>query len=74
MYRAAAADQLALCVVSEADVRQILFERGALAAMRRGALLVAHSTISPRACKDLADPLRAQVAFERRDAKKWYSS
>jgi 3-hydroxyisobutyrate dehydrogenase len=57
---AAAADQLALCVVSEADVRQILFEHGALAAMRRGALVVVHSTIGPRACKDLAEKAAAQ--------------
>lgn len=50
---AAAVDQLALCVIGEADVREILFERGALAAMRPGSTIVVHSTISPEGCAAL---------------------
>lgn len=47
-------DQLALCVISEADCREILFDKGALAAMKPGSAVVIHATISPASCHDLA--------------------
>lgn len=50
----ARADFLCLCVTGDADVRQILLEQGALAAMRTGTHLVMHSTIDPAQCRQLA--------------------
>lgn len=40
-------DHLCLCVTAEPDVREVLFEGGALAALRPGALLSLHSTVAP---------------------------
>ena len=40
-------DHLCLCVTAEADVREVLFEGGALAALKPGALLSLHSTVAP---------------------------
>lgn len=51
---AARADFLCLCVTGDADVRELLFERDALAAMRPGAHLVVHSTVDPETCRALA--------------------
>lgn len=40
-------DHLCLCVTAEADVREVLFEGDALAALKPGALLSLHSTVAP---------------------------
>jgi 3-hydroxyisobutyrate dehydrogenase-like beta-hydroxyacid dehydrogenase len=51
---AATVDLIALCVVSGADVEQLLFEGGALEAMRPGSILVVHTTMDPSACRAIA--------------------
>jgi 3-hydroxyisobutyrate dehydrogenase len=51
---AAAVDLLSLCVVSGADVEELLFARGVLAAMRPGSILVVHTTMDPEACRQMA--------------------
>ena len=52
---AAGSDVLCLCVTSDADVRELLVEKGAMAALAPGAIIAQHSTISPAACVELAD-------------------
>ena len=44
---AAAVDLLCLCVLSDADVEQVLVEQGALAAMAPGSVIAVHSTTHP---------------------------
>lgn len=51
---AAASDLLCLCVTGDADVRELLVERGVIAAMRKRTLLAIHSTIMPETCIELA--------------------
>jgi 3-hydroxyisobutyrate dehydrogenase len=51
---AAEVDLLSLCVVSGADVEELLFARGVLAAMRPGSILVVHTTMDPGACRRMA--------------------
>lgn len=45
---AAAVDLLGICVVNDDDVRQVLIEQGALAAMRAGSIVAIHSTLLPQ--------------------------
>ena len=52
---AAAVDLLCLCVLSDADVEQVLVEQGALAAMAAGSVVAVHSTTHPDTCRRLAD-------------------
>jgi 3-hydroxyisobutyrate dehydrogenase-like beta-hydroxyacid dehydrogenase len=51
---AAESDFLILCVYRDAQVREILFDHGALAAMKPGAILVNHTTGSPDLIKEVA--------------------
>ncbi len=44
---------LCLCVTSDADVRDLLLNHGALQAMTRGSILAIHSTIQPNTCREL---------------------
>lgn len=46
---------VALCVTADADVDEIALERGLLAHMRPGSVLVIHSTVAPDTCTRLAD-------------------
>jgi 3-hydroxyisobutyrate dehydrogenase len=57
---AAAVDHLGLCVVSEADVRDLLDAGGILAALRPGTVLAIHTTMAPDACRSLADEAAAR--------------
>jgi 3-hydroxyisobutyrate dehydrogenase len=51
---AAHADVLCLCLFSDAQVRAVMFEGGALAAMRPGSILAIHTTGSPVLARELA--------------------
>lgn len=57
---AAEVDHLGICVLGEQDVRQVLVESGALSAMRRGAVVAVHSTISPQSCVAFASEAAAR--------------
>jgi len=47
------ADIVAVCVFTDAQVRQVCLEDGVLARMPRGSVLVVHTTISPRSIETL---------------------
>jgi 3-hydroxyisobutyrate dehydrogenase-like beta-hydroxyacid dehydrogenase len=51
---AAQCELLGLCVTGDADVRALLLEQGALAAMAPGSIVAIHSTIAPALCRELA--------------------
>jgi 3-hydroxyisobutyrate dehydrogenase len=51
---AAQCDLLCLCVTEDADVRGLLLDQGALAAMAAGAMVAVHSTVRPSLCRELA--------------------
>jgi 3-hydroxyisobutyrate dehydrogenase-like beta-hydroxyacid dehydrogenase len=53
---AAASDLVCICVVSDADVEEVVDgERGVLAGLAPGGLIVVHSTVHPDTCRRLAD-------------------
>ncbi|GAA4810911.1 NAD(P)-dependent oxidoreductase [Streptomyces ziwulingensis] len=62
---AAASDVVCLCVVDDADIEQVTTgPDGVLAGMRRGGVLVVHSTVHPDTCRRLqerAGPHRVSV-------------
>jgi 3-hydroxyisobutyrate dehydrogenase len=51
---AAAVDHLGLCVLGEQDVVELLYEKAVLQALRPGALLAVHTTMSPGTSRDIA--------------------
>lgn len=51
---AADSDLMCICVTGDADVRELLVERGMIAAMRKRTLLAIHSTIMPETCVEMA--------------------
>jgi 3-hydroxyisobutyrate dehydrogenase-like beta-hydroxyacid dehydrogenase len=51
----ASVDVLCVCTFSDAQLRQVMFDDGALAAMPAGSALVNHVTGSPRLSRQLAD-------------------
>jgi len=51
---AATVDVLVMCLFSDAQLRELLFDDGVLAAMRPGAVLVSHTTGSPELLVELA--------------------
>ncbi|MFZ2173639.1 MAG: NAD(P)-dependent oxidoreductase [Rhodococcus sp. (in: high G+C Gram-positive bacteria)] len=56
----AASDLVCICVVSDADVREVVTgENGVLAGMKEGGVIAVHSTVHPDTCQDLADKARA---------------
>ncbi|MFF5254541.1 NAD(P)-dependent oxidoreductase [Streptomyces leeuwenhoekii] len=58
---AAASDVVCLCVVDDADVEQLTTGTdGVLAGMRRGGVLVVHSTVHPETCRRLEERARVQ--------------
>lgn len=58
---AAASDLVCLCVVGDADVREVVTGAdGVLAGMAAGTILAVHSTVHPDTCRDLADIAVAQ--------------
>lgn len=58
---AAASDLVCLCVVGDADVREVATGTdGVLAGMSAGTILAVHSTVHPDTCRDLADVAMAQ--------------
>ncbi|MEU4650296.1 NAD(P)-dependent oxidoreductase [Nocardia fluminea] len=58
---AAASDLVCLCVVSDADVREVLTgPQGVLAGLRPGGIVAVHSTVHPRTCRELADEVAHQ--------------
>jgi len=57
---AARSDLLCLCVTGDADVRGLLLDGGALAAMEVGSIVAVHSTIRPALCVQLAATAAAQ--------------
>ncbi|CAN5119161.1 NAD(P)-dependent oxidoreductase [soil metagenome] len=53
---AAASDMACLCVVSEADIEELAVgDRGLLAGLAPGAVIVVHATVHPDSCRRLAD-------------------
>jgi 3-hydroxyisobutyrate dehydrogenase len=50
---AAQSDILGVCVFSDAQLRELLFDGGALAALRPGAILVIHTTGAPDQAQDI---------------------
>jgi 3-hydroxyisobutyrate dehydrogenase-like beta-hydroxyacid dehydrogenase len=63
-YRTVAADCeiLALCLFSDAQVRSVLFEEGALAAMQPSSILAIHTTGSPALAREIGERAPAGVA------------
>lgn len=59
---AAESDLLTLCVYNDAQLREVLFGSGALAAMRANAVLAIHTTGSPGLMREIADAAPAGVA------------
>lgn len=59
---AASSDLLAVCVFNDAQVREVLFDRAALAAMRPGSILVIHTTGSPALAREVAGTAPAGVS------------
>ncbi len=58
---AAASDLVGICVVSDADVEEVLAgERGVLAGLGAGAVIVVHSTVHPDTCRRLANLVSAR--------------
>ena len=56
-----ASDLIGVCVVNDADVRAVLLEPdGVLAGMEPGGIIVIHSTVDPRTCREVADAARAR--------------
>jgi 3-hydroxyisobutyrate dehydrogenase len=52
---AAASDLVCVCVVSDADVEEVVAgERGVLAGLRAGGVIAVHSTVHPDTCRRLA--------------------
>lgn len=47
-------EMVALCVTDDADVREIVLERGLLYSMASGSVLVVHSTVAPATCVEIA--------------------
>jgi 3-hydroxyisobutyrate dehydrogenase-like beta-hydroxyacid dehydrogenase len=59
---ASRADLLILCLFNDAQVRDVMFDQGALAAMRPGSVLVSHVTGSPGLAIELQAKAPAGVA------------
>ncbi|MFE6862056.1 NAD(P)-dependent oxidoreductase [Nocardia sp. NPDC057668] len=58
---AAASDLVCVCVVGDADVREVVLgERGVLAGLAPGSILAIHATVHPATCRELADIAAAQ--------------
>lgn len=49
-----ACDAVGICVTADADVRELVFDRALLDAMRPGSLLAVHSTVQPQTCREIA--------------------
>lgn len=59
---AAHSDFLILCVYNDAQLADVLFDKGALAAMRPGSVVIIHTTGSPDFAKEIAANAPAGVA------------
>ncbi|MET9971998.1 NAD(P)-dependent oxidoreductase [Streptomyces sp. NPDC006356] len=58
---AAGCDVVCLCVVDDADVEQVAYgPDGVLAGLRRGGVLVVHSTVHPETCRRIEEHARLQ--------------
>lgn len=58
---AAASDLVCLCVVSDADVEEVLTgEQGVLSGLAEGGVIAIHSTVHPDTCRRLAERAAAQ--------------
>lgn len=60
---AAASDILILCVYNDTQVRDVLFEKGTLAAMRSGSVVVIHTTGSPELMREIQRTAPANVSI-----------
>jgi 3-hydroxyisobutyrate dehydrogenase len=57
----AASDLVCLCVVGDADVKQVLDgEEGVLAGLAPGGIIAIHSTVHPDTCRDIAEMAAAK--------------
>lgn len=59
---AAAADVLGICVFHDRQVREVLFDGGALAALRPGSVVALHTTGSPELAREIGARAPADVA------------
>lgn len=59
---AEACDLVCLCVTGDADVRELLVERGMISALRKRSMLAIHSTIKPATCVELVPMVTARGA------------
>ena len=59
---ASACELVCLCVTGDADVRELLIDRGMIAALRKRSLVAIHSTINPKTCVELARMVSARGA------------
>ncbi|MGY0499538.1 NAD(P)-dependent oxidoreductase [Nocardia sp. FBN12] len=65
---AAVSDLVCVCVVGDADVREVVTgDKGVLAAMAAGTTLVIHSTVHPTTCREIAE-LAAPLGISVLDA------
>jgi len=58
---AAASDLLVICLFSDSQVEEVLFEHGTLAAMRPASILAIHTTGSPALAREIGDRAPAGV-------------
>lgn len=58
---AAASDLLAICVFNDAQMREVLFDNGALGALRPGSVLMFHTTGSPECAIEIGERAPAGV-------------
>ncbi|WP_280364150.1 NAD(P)-dependent oxidoreductase, partial [Nocardia abscessus] len=58
---AARSDLVCLCVVGDADVREVVTgDNGVLAGLAPGSIIAVHSTVHPDTCRELAESAAAQ--------------
>ncbi len=56
----ATSDLVCLCVVGDADIEEINYGHGLLAALKPGSVIAVHSTVHPETCRKLAQKAEAQ--------------
>jgi 3-hydroxyisobutyrate dehydrogenase len=57
---AAQSDLMCLCVTGDADVRELLIDKGIIAAMRKRTMLAIHATVMPQTCIEMSKLAAAQ--------------
>lgn len=63
MELAGAVEFLSVCVTADVDVREIVFDKGVLDAMKPASILAVHSTITPALCVEIAAAAQERRIF-----------